>query len=198
MRRPCALGSFALAPLALVAALVLAPRPASGLDYDESIDGDILSNDELAPTPIGVLEPDLNVIAGNVFWNETGFDGDKLSVTVPPGREIEAITLEISSYLGAIPTATRVFETPVFEVIEVQSPSSDGIYAFTAPPFPLPPGDYGFTTTFVGGDQPLPGSYDCQWTIRVPEPAPAVASLAAAAVLFTVARSRARRTDRSG
>lgn len=196
MRKHLDRGTLDLARLALVASVLLSPLPASALEYDESIDGDILSNDENNPTLVGVLDPGLNVVAGSVFWNETSFDGDKFSVTVPPGREIEAITLEISSFLGAIPTATRVFETPDFEVLEDQSPSSNGIYAFTMPPFPLPPGDYGFTTTFVGGDQPLPGSYDWAWTIQVPEPASGAASLAAAAALLAVARSRVHRTDR--
>lgn len=190
-------GVLDLARLALVASFVLVPLPVSALDYDESIDGDILSNDENNPTPIGALDPGLNRIAGSIFWNESGFDGDKFSVTVPPGREIEAITLEISSYLGAIPAATRVFETPVFHPLQDQGLSSDGIYAFTEPPFPLPPGDYGFTTTFVGGDQPLPGSYDWEWTIQVPEPASAAGSIAAAVGLLGVARFRARRSDRS-
>ena len=194
MRKPVKRGTLDLARFALVASLVLSPLPAGALDYDESIDGDILSNDANNPTLIGVLDPGLNVIAGGVFWTEIGiFDGDSFSVTVPPGLEIEAITLEISNYLGAIPVSSQVFETPNFQRLEQRVLSSDGIYAFTAPPFPLPPGDYGFTTTFVGGDQPLPGSYDWEWTIEVPEPSSSAGSLAAAVALLTVARTRARR-----
>ena len=198
MRKPAERGTFDFARFAVVASLVLSPLPASALDYDEAIDGDVLSNDDLDPTPLGVLDPGLNVIAGGVFWTDIGvFDGDKFSVTVPAGREIEAITLEISNFTGAIPAGAKVFETPVFNPLEDRPFSADGIYVFTLPPFPLPPGDYGFATVFVGGDQPLPGSYDWEWTIQVPEPAAASASLAAATALLTVARSRARRARRS-
>lgn len=188
-----------LVRLALLASvLLLSPLHASAFDYDESVDGDILSNTEDNPTLIGVLDPGLNVISGGVFWTAPAvFDGDKLSVTVPPGAQIEAITLEVSNYLGNIPASTKVFETPDYQALESRILSADGIYPFAAPPFPLPPGDYGFTATFVGGEQELPGSYDWEWTIQVPEPGPGAGSLAAAGILLALARVRPRSATRA-
>jgi hypothetical protein len=62
-RRHWDLGTLDLARLALVASVPLSPLPAGALDYDESIDGDLLSNDANDPTLIGVLDPGLDRIA---------------------------------------------------------------------------------------------------------------------------------------
>lgn len=186
-------GSMPCARLGLVGGLVLVAFGARAFDYAETLDGDIASYDENAPTPIGTLDPGVNTISGNFSWTVEGYDGDVFSVEAPAGTQIETIIVTISNHSGGFNAATRVFETPVFQSIDSHQFPADGSYEFMGPP--LPPGHYGFTAVSPGGTLP-PASYTWEWTIQVPEPAGALATLAASAALIAIASAHRDRNDR--
>jgi len=174
----------------LVAAIVLlgGPLAARALSYDEVSDGDIPSNDETAPTPLGSLDSGDNVIRGTATavsdW------GDVFSIDLPPGLVITSIVVQISGHTGGFNAATKIFDTPVYASLDSQLFAADGSHSFAV--VPLAPASYGFTAAFNGGS--AGASYDWQWTITAPEPSATALQLAAGAAL--VAATRANRRSR--
>ncbi|GAB4554216.1 MAG: hypothetical protein Tsb0013_16770 [Phycisphaerales bacterium] len=78
------------------AAIVLAvPALALGVDYDESISGD-LSNDEFNPTPLGVLTEGPHTVNGSTTANP--LDLDFFTFEIAAGTELDSITL--TNYAG--------------------------------------------------------------------------------------------------
>jgi len=178
--------------VALATALLASPLAAGAFTYAESTDGDVPSFDENAPTPIGTLDAGANVVSGTC----TSFTdwGDVFSVGVPPGLAITDVALQISAHTGGFDAATKIFTTPVYQSLESHLFASGGVYPFTAALPLAAPGPYGFTTAFNGagaGD-----SYAWQWTITAPEPAAALAPLAASAALAALAGTRRGRHGR--
>lgn len=166
-----------------VAGLCLAPA-AAALDYDESISGDIVSNDEWSPTWIGSLDPGLNVISGTASaFAQGGGDGDVFSVTLLPGTSIDSIQVSLDAFSGGTTAKVKVFETPYQSIHSFQATAP---VTYPIPGTPLAPGGYGFTSTTPNST--LPGSYEWTWFVTVPEPARG-AQAAAAATLLGIARA---------
>ncbi len=179
----------------IVILLSTLPVAIRAFDYDEDMDGDIASNDESAPTPLGSLDTGANVLTGTV--NSVADFGDKFSVEVPSGHTITSIDVEISEHTGDFNATTKVFETPLYLSLESHLFPGNGSYSYSAI-LPLPaPGPYGFTATMQNASGIE--SYTWQWTITtVPEPASDALSITAAALLLLEARRRSQRARSLG
>ncbi len=75
---------------ALAAVVALAPA-AIAVDFDESVLGD-LSDDQFAPTDLGVLTTGSNLVTGST--TNIPLDRDFWTFTVAPGDELSAIVLD--------------------------------------------------------------------------------------------------------
>jgi hypothetical protein len=180
-------------PIALVSVLLLfaVPAKAEPLNVVEVAD---FNGDQLEPTHIGSLDVGTNVVSGILDPAADGGigAGDSVSVDLPSGLEITAISLTISNFpVGSGQTQGKVFVADPFSGIASQLIGADGIYPLNGD---LPigiPDTYGLSVQ--NADVGI-GAFDWEWNVTVvPEPALS-RSFALAAVLGLSALRRSSRS----
>jgi hypothetical protein len=183
------------------AALAIVSAPAMGLNYVESVSGD-LSNNHASPTPLA-LTLGANTVGGRMGSNGVSVDPDIFSFTVSPGRSVNAIDLVTFAPVGsanggsffAISSGTSISSNDATQHLSNLLVNATGplLPALATPSFggpgiagPLGPGTY--TVWF----QELATQVDYSFRINV-VPEPATFALAGSALLLTLARRQSVR-----
>lgn len=178
--------------------LPLLALPVSAFTFSESIDGD-LSSSPTAPTALGATTLGSNVVTGATGQG----DGDYLTLTVPAGQQLTAVTLLSTSgsghffgfTLGTTASSTAsglelgyLFGTEFVneDLLTSSNIASAPVFAGSALPSPLAlgPGDYTFHfQENAGGLNTTPFSVD--FVTSVPEPSSALLGLLGLAMTVT-------------
>ncbi len=149
--------------LVVLAGVVASSAAAVPLNVVETTD---FNGNQLSPTAVGTFDVGVNTVSGSVTG---GGSGDSISILLPSGLQITAISLQISNFVAPSGTAaSTVFLVSPFTFVEQQLPSGNGSFAFAMGlPFTAPD-NYGFSNQKTTGGI----SFDWTWSVTVvPEPA---------------------------
>lgn len=200
----------------LVAGLASGRLSAAPFSYDETLDGDLTDNYQLAPT--FALDAGVNTVSGTALYTVTSADFDQFAFTVPEGHVLTRI---VFSYEVALVPGTEALAT-YYDLLD-GLPFADGtatlgrheLFLFVLPPFtvepspsdlftgalPLGPGSYWMFNEALargGPDESTGGDWRYRWELRVaaasvPEP-PALFILGPVLSLLVVRRRHQRGT----